>query len=645
MSPLQIGDGRRLLAFTGREWLISDGRGGYALGTHAGLSTRKYHGLLVVSRPPPTGRVMALARVEDTLVADGMSVGLDTACYEPGVLHPEGFRHQVGFQARPYPTWTYEVLGRTIKKSIHLSRTGDGVRVTWELLAGEDAAVDVRPLITRRSHHAVARASEFAPIFNANAGGVLLWRPRAGESALEVRVDGTLHDDRSFWYRDVLYPVEQDRGYDAIEDLHAPCQFRLQLKLGEPVSLRARLDDEVRTGSAIPQPSRATTRHPATQEAHRALSVAADAFVISRPDGGPGIIAGYPWFEEWGRDTMIALPGILLATGRPGVAAELLDVWAERLNAGLLPNRLGDHHAVETNTADAPLLFIKAISALLTRSRAKGGVTARLSPAVHAILDAYLHGTRHGIGLDDDGLLAAGEAGLALTWMDAVDHGVPVTPRQGKPIELNALLLDGLDVGATLAELSGDDSLGAHYRTTSSKLMAAMHRRFLNPATGYIRDVVDLVGSGDGDAFRPNLLFALASSQSPFSIDEAERNLSRVEVELLVSSGLRTLTPTHPDYIGHYGGDQPSRDRAYHQGTVWPWLLGPYGDAVLKVRGDTPRTRQRILNALEASLKHVVDHGSLPEVYDGDDPTHAGGCPAQAWSVSEVQRLLIRVTS
>ncbi|HYC78596.1 MAG TPA: amylo-alpha-1,6-glucosidase, partial [Planctomycetota bacterium] len=333
-----------------------------------------------------------------------------------------------------------------------------------------------------------------------------------------------------------------------------------------------------------------------------------------------------------------------LSTGRAELAYEMLAAWAARLRDGLLPNRLGDVHEVDDNSADAPLLFVRAVELLDKALKDRRRIERRFYPAVNAVLDAYHEGTRHGIGVDVDGLLRAGEPGQALTWMDAVVNGEAVTPRRGKPIELNALYGEALRFGAELADRCDDVELGALYRERAMILAAAMRDRFLHPETGYLRDVVDPAGPGDPDAFRPNLLFALAAKSSPFSREEAERNLARVAVDLLTPMGLRTLAPGHPRYVARYEGDQLARDRAYHQGTVWPWLIGVYADAILNVRGRVPSARQAVEAALTPLLKFAADFGHLPEVFDGDRPHHPGGCPAQAWSTAEVLRALDLVT-
>jgi glycogen debranching enzyme len=640
-TPITTGDGRLLSALTSREWLLADGNGGYALGTHAGLNTRKYHGLLVVSRPAPLGRVLLVSRLEETLVVEeDARIPLDTACYEPGILHPEGYKSLQAFTASPCPSWTYEAAGREIRRTVELARDGSGVTVRWELVSGAPATLLVRPLLTRRSHHAVARQADLEPEV-LTAEGEVLWRARAGEPATVLRFSGELVPEPAYFYRDVLYSVERGRGYESVEDLHAPCLIRFPLTPGSPAELRAVADDEPsRTPVVTGAPASWRPRRPWNDAAREALCAAAEPFLIRGVDGSPGIIAGYPWFEEWGRDTMIALPGICLATGRLETAYRILDGWAARLQDGLLPNRIGDRHAVETNSADAPLFFVRAVDRLDRALRNRKRIDRFFAAPVFQVLDRYHEGAAHGIGVGDDGLLRAGEPGLALTWMDAIIDGEPVTPRRGKPIELNALYLDGLRFGAELADRAGEDERGATYRARMLALETAMRDRFVDPDTGWILDVVDLEGPGDGRAFRPNLLFALGAAQSAFPRAVAERNLARVELDLLTPYGLRTLAPGDPAYAGAYRGDQASRDRAYHQGTVWPWLMGAYVDALVRVHGDGTATREKIEAALAPLLRHAVDHGTLPEVFDADDPQQPGGCPAQAWSVSEVLRVI-----
>jgi predicted glycogen debranching enzyme len=642
-DPLRIADGRLLGALTSREWLLADGRGGYAFGTQAGLNTRKYHGLLVVSRPPPAGRLLLVSRLEETLLVENDErVSLDLACYEPGIFHPDGYARLTGFSRTPSPTWTYEAAGRTIRKIVELGRDGSGLRVRWELDSGGPATLLVRPLLTRRSHHAVLREKDLAPEVS-SSGSTVSWRARPGEPATILTFDGELVAEPPYFYRDVLYSVERERGYDAIEDLHAPCLIRFDLAEGEPVTLAATAEDEPQRTPIGAAPVAAHRRRGAVNEdAREALLAAADQFLIQDHDDQPGVVAGYPWFEEWGRDTMIALPGLCLATGRFELAFRVLEAWASRVSRGLLPNRLGDQHEVETNSADAPLLMIRSIELLDYAIGDRQRIEEGFAQAVTSVLDAYHEGTDHGIGVDTDGdgLLRAGEAGRALTWMDAIVGGEPVTPRRGKPIELNALYLEALRYGAELCDRSGDDERGALYRTRMLAVETSMRERFLDPDTGLISDVVDPTGPGDPHAFRPNLLFALAALSSPFPAADAERNLAKVELDLLTPFGLRTLVPDHPFYVSAYRGDQVSRDRAYHQGTVWPWLIGIYVDALVRLRGDDRKTRAKVETALAPLMRYVVDHGSVPEVFDGDQPHAAGGCPAQAWSVAELLRVV-----
>lgn len=638
-APIHIGDGRLFSALSAREWLLADGRGGYSLGTHAGLNTRKYHGLLIVSLRPPIGRVLLVSRLEETVVDGDVRVPLDIGCYEPGILHPEGYRSLADFSRAPDPTWTFRAAGRQIRRTLSRRAEG-GVTVRWELVDGDPVALHVRPLLTRRSHHGVGRVQEFEPQVTAEAGRIA-WRPRPDAPATHLTFNGTLSDDAAYFYRDVLYGVERERGYEAVEDLHGPCMIRFELAVGLAGELSAAAEDEpVRPPATIERPAPPRVDKHVNDAAKEALLVAADQFLIRGADGAAGIVAGYPWFEEWGRDTMIALPGLCLSTGRFDLAFRILENWAARLQRGLLPTRLGDQHAIENNSADAPLLFVRAVE-LLDRARwDRRRVEKAFRDAIYAILDAYHDGTDHGICVDHDGLLKAGAPGLALTWMDAIVDGVPVTPRRGKTIELNALYLEALGYGADLCDRNGDDERAATYRARGAGLESAMRDRFLDPATGLIRDVVDGDGDGDPDAFRANILFAIAAESQPFRMVDAERNLAKVELDLLTPFGLRTLAPDHPSYVATYRGDQRTRDLAYHQGTVWPWLIGVYADALVRVHGDRQRTRDRIGAALAPLLRYVVDYGTLPEVFDGEHPHGAGGCPAQAWSVSEVLRVL-----
>lgn len=609
-----------------REWLIATGDGGYALGTVSGVATRRYHGQLVAALPPPVGRMMVWPRNEELVAIDGRRVGLRQGWYEGAVLAPEDHVEPTAFELdHGIPTWRFDVAGVTIERRLVVA--AGTATMSWRLIDGGSATLHVRPLITWRSHHHLRDAADARPARELHAQH-LRWRRDAESPWVRVGWDGDLFDDEPHRYRSAWLPTEEMRGYDATEDLFAPVGIRMELG-AEPLRLTVAVEgvfdaERVPVDASIHDRARA-------------------AFVIRHPDGRRGVIAGYPWFTEWARDTMIALPGLLLPE-RPELARDVLTAWAERLDRGLLPCQLRDvgDGPLHTNTADAPLRMVQAVAILHDHDPAL--VPDELIDAVDQIVDAYHHGTGHGIRVEDDGLLAAGEAGHALTWMDAISPEGPVTPRRGKPIDLNALYLVGLRFAADRAEARGDAARSDALRGRATRCAEGMAEAFVDPDTGLIRDVADPEDAVTIEPLRPNVCVALAMDGVPWPRGVAEATLDAVEEHLLTPYGMRTLSPEHPDYIGNYEGDQPSRDRAYHQGTVWPWLIGSYVDATLRVRGDTPEVRARMRAALSTLMTDLEANGSLYEVYDGDAPHHPGGCPAQAWSVSEVLRAWKRVS-
>ena len=585
------------------EWLVATGQGGYALGTASGIATRRYHGNLVVAFPPPQGRTMVWPRSEEVLrIATGEEVQLGRSWYAPEACVPRECAEVVAFSRGPdgSPAWTYQVGPHRVLRRLKVD--AHAAELFFELLEGPPCELLVRPLLTWRSHHHLQTSPDISRI-------AMSW-------------NGEVEDEVEHVYKNALLPTERARGYDHVEDLIAPVQVRFDLA-ARTARLRVSVDGiEAETGS----------------------SIAASPFVIRYPDGRPGIIAGYPWFTEWARDTMIALPGLLLPHD-PEAAWEVLCAWSERMDNGLLPCQLRDLGLgpPHTNAADAPLWMLHAMESL--QAIAPALVDEVLRAAADAVLDAYDAGTDHGIFVDADGLLVAGEEGEALTWMDAIAPDGPVTPRRGKAIELNALYLRGLRFGERLAAAASDEARVEVLSGRVARCRAAMGERYCDPETGLLRDVVDPIEPDAVEPLRPNVLIALATPDIPWPRGCAVRTLDAVESRLLTPHGLRTLDPRHPSYLPTYGGDQAARDRAYHQGTVWPWLIGPYVDAVLNVRGDDDGVRAALRDRITPLMQDLRAHGSLHEVYDGDPPHRPGGCPAQAWSVSEVRRAWQRVAS
>ncbi|MHB8078022.1 MAG: amylo-alpha-1,6-glucosidase [Candidatus Krumholzibacteriia bacterium] len=638
------------------EWLEADGLGGFAMGTADGVRTRRYHGLLLAAVTPPSGRMMLVNGCEAWLETPRGTYALTSQRYAPDTVQPDGRQRIRDFGTGPWPHWTYELPdGMRIEHELFVPRGAPAVALSWRLgRAAPGVRLFARPLISGRDCHGLHHENGVFNFGDESRGARVLWRPYPGVPGI-LSLSNAHYARDPAWYRRVLYSEERARGLDDTEDLASPGTFSWDLSAGEAVWMLAAADGDGRApalsagADAAPTRDEALARHGALRAGERrrrgrpasALRRAAAAYVVRRGEGRT-IIAGYPWFGEWGRDTFIALRGLCLATGRGAEARDILLAWAPLVSAGMLPNRFAERGgAAEYNTVDASLWFALAVGEFL-RAAASGRCRAdrperdRLVAAVEAILTGYAQGTRFGIRLDDDGLLAAGEPGVQLTWMDArVDDHV-VTPRVGKPVEVQALWLNALQVRS---------GTSARWRTLLERGTAALRQRFWNAAGDCLYDVVDVDHErGRVDAsLRPNQIFAAGGlPYRPLAAGQAARVVATVEARLLTPLGLRSLAPGEPGYVGRYQGGVRERDGAYHQGTVWPWLLGPFVEAWVRVRGggDAAKreARDRFLGPL---LQHLDDTGlgHLPEIADGDPPHAARGCPFQAWSVAEALRL------
>ncbi len=612
-----------LIAGTSREWLVTDGLGGYAMGTISGLRTRRYHGLLVVATEPPGGRALALASLDPVLVLGDRRVPLATHRWADGTLAPTGHDHLTAFALTDgIPRWRWQIGGVVLEREVAMVHGRSAVTITHRLLAGGGPVrLELEALCTWRDVH----------------GG----RTAAAPPQLERTTDGFVFEDRyrvagpgfvpdGVWYLDVHHAEEAARGLHAAEDLFRAGRFVAELVVGEVAEVHAWAGDLATapppTGEVV-EAARARARAllisaevAADDPVDELLVLAADAFVVT----GPTVVAGYPWFGDWSRDTMISYEGLFLTTGRAPEGRQLLERAAAGLSRGMLANT-ADTGQVEYNTVDGTLWFVHALGRHVA-STGDIDLAAALLPALRGIVHHHLEGTRFGIGVDPaDGLLTQGETGVALTWMDARIDGVPVTPRHGKPIEVNALWINALTTTALLAELVGQDATDLH--ALAHRATGALQRRFV--VEGRVLDVVD-GPDGDDAAMRPNQLLAVSLPYAPLT----DRTLvARCGRALLTPLGLRSLGPEEPAYRGRHRGDGATRDHAYHQGTVWPWLLGPYVDACL-------RTGIEVSTLLEPLELHLSDWGvgSVSETADGDPPHHATGTPFQAWSVAELLR-------
>ncbi|KMO15459.1 amylo-alpha-1,6-glucosidase [Methylobacterium platani] len=622
-----------------REWLEADGLGGFASGPVAGPRTRRYHALLLTATTPPTGRVVLVNGIEAEATTAGGSVPLSTQAYAPDVVHPDGWRHVAGFAPRPWPTWTLRLPdGTALRHEILVEPDSGETLLRWERLAGDGpCTLAVRPLLSGRDYHALHHENP-AFAFAANArGGNVAWRPYPDLPAVAALTNGT-YAHAPDWYRRFRYAAEAARGLDDTEDLARPGTFAFDLAAG-PAVLILRSGDGLSVRAAA-HADRLIAAERARRAALTPLALTAGAYLVDRP-GGRTLLAGFPWFTDWGRDTFIALRGLLVATGALAQARAILLAWAGAVSEGMMPNRFPDRaEAPEYNAVDASLWYVVAVDDVLAAHEAAGQTmpeaqAARLARACAAILDGYAAGTRYGIAADADGLLRAGVPGVQLTWMDAKVGDRVITPRIGKPVEVQALWINALRIG--IARWS------PRWRELERRASAAFVR-FVSPS-GALHDVIDAghVPGAVDSRFRPNQILAVGGlPHGLLDGDAARAVVDAVEARLLTPLGLRSLDPADPDYRGTYAGGPAERDGAYHQGTVWPWLIGPFVDAWLGVRGRTPEAkaeaRARFLPSLAAHLAEA-GLGHVSEVADGDPPHRPGGCPFQAWSLGELIRV------
>jgi predicted glycogen debranching enzyme len=615
------------------EWLEADGRGGFASGTAAGILTRRYHALQLTSTTPPTGRMVLVNGIEAWVEQGDAHTPISSHHYAPGITYPDLTPLRLSFSHLPWPRWEFRLAGGgTISQEIMVDPVGGDTLLRWRCDA-PGAVLHVRPLLSARDYHALGREDAGVDFTATIAAGNVSWRLYPGRPAVGCLTNGTYRHDPT-WYRQFLYVEERERGLDCIEDLASPGVFAwhcagndmvMALRQGDGLSVRA-----------WPHAARVfAAEHTRRAAQTDPLAGAAQAYLADRGQGST-IIAGFPWFTDWGRDTFIAMRGLLLGTGRIAEAESVLLGWSDQVSEGMLPNRFGDSGAAEYNTADASLWFIVAAHELLQQSDLQLNTGARLRAAAEAILDGHVRGTRYGIGRDEDGLLRAGIHGQQLTWMDAKVGDWVVTPRIGKPVEIQALWHSALRIAA---------AWNPQWTPLADQAAIAFARRFPSPATGGLLDVVDVDHvAGQVDAsVRPNQIFAVGGLPYPLLQGAAARAVvDAVEAVLLTPLGLRTLSPADPAYRPHYAGSPLERDGAYHQGTVWPWLMGPFVEAWLRVRGNRPAARATARKRFLAPLMEHLESaglGHVTEVADGAPPHHPGGCPFQAWSLGELIRI------
>ncbi len=654
LAPARL---RTLSETLATEYLVTNGLAGYGMGTVAGARTRQYHGFLIAALEPPVVRALLVADVDIEAQIGAEVYPLATHLYTGGTVAPEGYRRATAFVLTDgLPQWTYDLgNGRTLTETRWMN---DGqntavLRATYDAPAdAPHAVVRFSPLCTHRDHHHRTRAADGHWNWQTTHDGEIL-HVTAYDSATPYYLaayDGggvaAAYTHAGTWYYNFALPAEDVRGFFGGEDGYQTGQFCVTLAPGASahfvaavVPTDARWQNVAGTRERE-QARRRQITHRADDDVTAHLRLAADTFLVRRGFGtesGTTVVAGYPWFTDWGRDSMIALPGLCLTTGREADAAGILRTFAASVSEGMLPNRFPDSgNTPEYNTIDATLWFFRAIE-LYLRATNDDALLRDLWPTLVSVIEWHTNGTRYGIRVDPaDGLLMGGEAGEQLTWMDAKVGDWVVTPRTGKPVEINGLWIHALRLMADWAISQG--AKPTPYTRAANAASRSFTRRFYDRRRGYLADVLD-TPLGDDTALRPNQCIALMLPTCPLPEAEAQRALAAVTAALLTPYGLRTVAPTDTQYIGRYGGDVLARDGAYHQGTVWPWLLGPYVEALLRLGGSRAQARV-LLGPLVDDLR-MSGIGSISEVLDGDAPHHTGGCPFQAWSVAELLRLWI----
>jgi len=634
-----------LEALLEREWLLSNKIGAYASSSVVGCNTRRYHGLLIAADPAPAGRIATLSTVMEELVVDGEHYELAVNEF-PGSFTPNGATHLAQFRDDAAITFVYRVGGAELIKEIVLAESANAVALRYTL-NGAAGELCLRPFVSLRSYHELRRPDDPHNItYATEPEGVVVQDRDAAFPELHLLSKEAAFEAQPQWWRQFKYRADIARGQDGIEDLYTPGRFRYTLGEGESCQFTASLRDPVPVGvvttSARRRDRLAELAAAGDDELSRRLAVATDAFIVKRafPDAAPltTILAGYPWFADWGRDAFIALPGLLLSTGRFGTAREAFRTFGEHLGGGMVPNRFDEYSsAAHYNSIDASLWYVAAADRYAEAGDDADFWRHFLMPTCDAILRAYQQGTQFDIHADADGLLTGGSHRTQLTWMDAALGDEVVTSRNGKAVEVNALWYHAHRVMAQRCR-GIDDALADHYAHQADLIAPAFVQAFWCEDGRYL---YDCVGPGGSDAsIRPNQIFAVSLPHSPLAPDQQADVVRTVTQHLLTPRGLRTLSPADERYRGRYGGSWESRDRAYHQGTVWAWLIGAFTEAYLKVEDYTPFALAQARQWLDGFDDHLHEAclGQINEIFDGDSPHAPCGCVAQAWSVAEVLR-------
>lgn len=629
-----------------QEWLVTNGIGGYGSGTVSGVLTRRYHGLLVAALNPPLGRTLLGTKLDEEVIYDGSEYALSANRWSSQDVSPTGYRYIESFYLENMiPTWHFACGDALIEKKIWMEGGFNTTYVHYKVLrASLPVKLFLKAIVNYRDYHSLTHAGNWRMAIAPLPKGL---RIQAFDKATPFYIlsdKGHPALDHQ-WYHNYYLSMEKERGLECVEDNLFAGTFQTTLLQGESLTLvistekSADLDGEKALNRRIAYQEQLIQQSPLSQANPpfwiKQLLLAADQFIVNRPlanvPNGKTIIAGYPWFTDFGRDVMISLPGLTLATGRAPIAREILQTFSKFVDQGMLPNRFpDDNEKPQYNTVDATLWYFDAIRRYFEMTKDKA-LIQELFPILVDIIHWHQKGTRYGIHVDPkDGLLYSGEADIQLTWMDVKIGDWVVTPRTGKAVEINALWFNALRAMIQFAQLLGESS--APFEQAAHQVLTHFSR-FWNPKTNDCFDVID-GPNGDDSSLRPNQIFAVSLIDSPLTAEQQKLIVEKCARKLLTTHGLRSLSPDDPHYLGHYGGGPGERDSRYHQGTVWAWLLGPFCQAHLKVYKN-PKATLELLKPISFHLL-AAGLGTCSEIFDGDAPMTPRGCTAQAWSVAQL---------
>lgn len=639
------------------EWLETNGQGGWASSSIIGCNTRRYHGLLVAALPNHIERMSLVSKLEETITLNNEQFDLGVNNYG-GVVHPDGNQHQLSFTKDFFPEFVYQVGGVTLKKTIAMVHGENTTLVIYDVLdTHQPFALELQPLLSVRRYHGLIRANNAVHHDSQFSNDVFTTQLYDDTPRVFIKVPRSEYRHDPHWWYHFNYDIDRERGLDFVEDLFSPGEFSLTLQKGDSVGIIISTDDpSVKDAHELLAKEnfrrQLLTNDLPEDETVKQLVLAADQFIVKKPiqaaqslENSPGegvlwrttVIAGYHWFTDWTRDTMIALPGLCLSIGRYEDAKNILSAFAKNASEGMLPNNFPDNgEPPGYNSVDGTLWYFVAIYKYLEATGDREFVLGKLLPVLKDIVESHFKGTRHGIHATEDGLLYAGEKGLQLTWMDSKIGDWVVTPRMGKAVEINALWYNALSIYATLLELSGNSDEATHVFEKAALVKKSFNEQFWNTEGGYLYDVVN--DTEKDDSLRPNQLLAISL---PFTLINGEKGRSILKIitaKLYTLVGLRTLSPDDPSYTSCYEGNAYQRDACYHQGTVWSWLLGPYIDALAKLGS----SRSLLKNVIDNFIYHLNEGclGSVSEIFDAEFPHHPKGCIAQAWGVAEILRVI-----